>query len=150
MRAAKHAPRDPYRVLERRHGLADIIERGGVVVADVLSARLANNYACALLGLQRFEEAKSLLLKTIPIAQRVSGESGHITLTLKEVYAEALYKDDGATLGNLREALTTLEDIDRTARRVLASLHPRVRSIEECLESVRAALRARETPSPRE
>ena len=84
------------------------------------------------------------------VAQRVSGESGHITLTLKEVYAEALYKDDGATLGNLREALTTLEDIDRTARRVLASLHPRVRSIEESLESVRAALRARETPSPRE
>ena len=43
-----------------------------------------------------------------------------------------------------------LEDIERTARRVLANLHPRVRSIEESLESVRAALRDRETPSPRE
>ena len=28
MRAAKHAPRDPFRLLERRHGLADIIDRG--------------------------------------------------------------------------------------------------------------------------
>ena len=27
MRATKHAPRDPFRVLERRHGLAEIVER---------------------------------------------------------------------------------------------------------------------------
>ena len=33
VRAAEHAPRDPFRVLERRHGLADIVERGvGVIV----------------------------------------------------------------------------------------------------------------------
>ena len=31
MRAAQHAPRDSTRVLERRHGLAEIIERGGGV-----------------------------------------------------------------------------------------------------------------------
>ena len=29
--AAKNAPRDSSRVLERRHGLAEIVERGGVV-----------------------------------------------------------------------------------------------------------------------
>jgi len=28
MRAAEHAPRDPFRVLERRHCLAEIVERG--------------------------------------------------------------------------------------------------------------------------
>ena len=28
VRAAEHAPRDPSRVLERRHGLAEIVERG--------------------------------------------------------------------------------------------------------------------------
>ena len=28
VRAAEHAPRDPLRVLERRHGLADIVEGG--------------------------------------------------------------------------------------------------------------------------
>ena len=27
MRAAEHAPRDPSRVLERRHGFAEIVER---------------------------------------------------------------------------------------------------------------------------
>ena len=30
MRAAEHAPRDPSRVFERRHGLAEIVERGAV------------------------------------------------------------------------------------------------------------------------
>ena len=29
MRATKHAPRDPFSVLERRHGLAQIVEGGG-------------------------------------------------------------------------------------------------------------------------
>ena len=33
VRATEHAPRDPCRVLERRHGLAEIVERGvGVIV----------------------------------------------------------------------------------------------------------------------
>ena len=31
VRAAEHAPRDPLRVLERRHGLAEIVERGASV-----------------------------------------------------------------------------------------------------------------------
>ena len=117
MRSAEHAPCGPFRLPERRHCLAKMVERGALVFVE---------------------------------RPRVMLHHGHITLTLKEVYAEALYKDDGATLGNLREALTMLEDIERTARRVLANLHPRVRSIEESLESVRAALRDRETPSPRE
>ena len=34
MRAAEHAPRNPRRVLERRRGLAEIVERGVVVFAD--------------------------------------------------------------------------------------------------------------------
>ena len=31
MRSTEHTPRDPFRVLERRHGLAQIVERGAVV-----------------------------------------------------------------------------------------------------------------------
>ena len=30
MRAPKHAPSDPFRILEHRHGLAEIVERGAV------------------------------------------------------------------------------------------------------------------------
>ena len=32
MRAAEHAPRGPLRVLEGRNGLAEIVERGAVVI----------------------------------------------------------------------------------------------------------------------
>ena len=34
MRAAEHAPSDPFHVLERRHSLAEIFERGAVVVVN--------------------------------------------------------------------------------------------------------------------
>ena len=60
---------------------------------------------------------------------------------------EALYKADGATLEDLREAVTTLEDTERTARRVLGGARPLTIEIEKELRDARAALRARETPS---
>ena len=40
--------------------------------------------------------------------------------------------------------MTTLEEIDRTARRVLGGAHPTVKGIEVNLRDARAALRARE------
>ena len=48
--------------------------------ADTL--RAANNYAGTLRDLRRFEEAKALLRKTIPVAQRVLG-SNEITLKMR-------------------------------------------------------------------
>ena len=55
--------------------------------------------------------------------------------------------DTGATLDDLREAVTTLEDTARTARRVLGGAHPIVLAIEKDLQKSRAALAARETPA---
>ena len=60
----------------------------------------------------------------------------------------ALYKDAGATLGDLREAVTTLEDTARIARRVLGGAHPLTGDIEAALREARATLRAREMPPP--
>ena len=59
-------------------------------------------------------------------------------------YAAALYQDDGATLNDLREAATMLEDTERTARRVLGGAHPTTKGIQDALQDARAALRARE------
>ena len=42
MRATHHAPRDPCRVLERRHGLAEIVERGVVVFVERLRVTRTN------------------------------------------------------------------------------------------------------------
>ena len=95
---------------------------------------------------RRFEEAKVLLRKQIPVARRVLGDSHDLMLRMRWIHAEALYKDDGATLDDLREAVTTFEDTSRIARRVFGSAHPTTAEIEECLGYARAALRARETP----
>ena len=105
----------------------------------------AYNYASSFLSLQRFEEAKSLLRKLIPVARRVLGENQGLTLDMRWNYAAALCKDPAATLDDLREAVTTLEDAERTARRVFGAAHPLVSvGVMEPLRIARAALRARE------
>ena len=58
----------------------------------------------------------------------------------------ALYKDTDTTPDDLREAVTTLEDAERIARRVMGGAHPLTSAIENELREARAALRARETP----
>ena len=84
----------------------------------------ANNYATSLFGLGRFEEAKSLVRKTMPVARRILGENEQLVLMMRSIYATALYDDPAATLDDLREAVSTLEDAGRTARRVLGGSHP--------------------------
>ena len=61
-------------------------------------------------------------------------------------YATALHENPAATLDNLREAVATLEDVERIARRVFGSAHPITMIAERELRYWRAALRARETP----
>ena len=102
----------------------------------------ANNYSSSLVCLKRFEEAKALLRKTVPVARRVLGESDRLTLTLRWNYARALYGDAGATLDDLREAVTTIEATERSARRVLGGTHPFTVKCEHALPRARAALAA--------
>ena len=106
----------------------------------------AYNYTTALADLNRHKEIKELLLRTIPVARRTLGEGNDITLAMRSLYAETLYKKDGTTLDDLREAVTTLEDTTRIARRVLGGAHPDTVGIEYNLQKARAALAARETP----
>ena len=106
----------------------------------------ANNYANGLLGLQRFGEAKALLRTTIPVALRVLGESDTLKLTMRKIYATALYKDPAATRGDLRKAVNTLEETGRIAQRVLGGTHPITVDIEDALQDARDALYARGLP----
>ena len=66
---------------------------------------------------------------------------------MRSVYADALWEDPAASLDDLREAVTTLEETAPIARRVLGGAHPVTTWIEATLRDARAALRARETPS---
>ena len=83
----------------------------------------------------------------MPVARRALGESDEITLKMRWMYARALYRDSGATLDDLRKAVTTLEDTDRIARRVFGGAHPLTKNVEGSLRDARAALRAREAPT---
>ena len=85
--------------------------------------------------------------KTIPVARRVLGDGHILTLKMRKVYAKALYFDDAATLDDLREAVTTLEDAERIAQRVFGGAHPYVGHIGRSMNKARTALRARETSS---
>ena len=71
------------------------------------------------------------------MARRVLGENHDITLAMRTSYASALYSDDGAKLDDLREAVTTLEEIGPTARRVLGGAHPLTEAIERQLRNAR-------------
>ncbi len=59
---------------------------------------------------------------------------------LSWAYAVALYRDDAATLDDLNEAVTTLEEIEPTARRVLGGAHPLKRLVEQGLKEARSKL----------
>ena len=128
MRASEHAASGSFQILEGPNGLAEVVERR----AGIPIERLRVNF---------------LLRKMMPVARRVFGESHQTTLTMRWIYGEALYQDPGATLDDLREAVTKLEDLAPIARRVLGNSHPTVRSTEFGLRKSRAALHARETPS---
>ena len=98
----------------------------------------------SLIELQRFEEAKGVLCKWLLVAQRVLGGSHELTLRMKDIYARTLYRGTGASLDDVREAVTMMKDIERIARRVLGGAHPVTVNIEGDLRNARAYLRLRE------
>ena len=105
------------------------------------------NYAMTLRQLGRYDEVKTLTRKMMPVARRVLGERDMITLSMRTYYAQSLYKDNSATLDDLREAVATLEETTRLSKRVLGNLHPITGGIVGDLQQSRAMLRYRETQS---
>ena len=75
-------------------------------------------------------------------------QGDELGLGMRMNYGRVLCQDDGATLDEVREAVSTLEEIQRIARRVLGGSHPLALRTEIYLRNSLAALRARETPSP--
>ena len=83
----------------------------------------ANNCANSLLILERFEEAKRLLRKVIPVAQRALGAEHEITLSIREDLSRAILDGDSSA-NEKRQALQRLEDTVAVMRRVLGPVHP--------------------------
>ena len=102
--------------------------------------RQANNYASSLARLQRHGEAKSLLRKVLPVTRRVLGENDSLTLRARWIYATALCDDTGATLDDLREAVTTLESVATSWKRVFGETHPETQGVQTMLGIAREKL----------
>ena len=81
------------------------------------------------------------------MARRVLGEGHEIKLTMSWNYARALYENASATLNDVCEAVTTLEETKRKARRVMGRAHPLAMNIESSLRESREALSARDVSS---
>ena len=107
----------------------------------------ADNYAGILVKLNRFEEARSLLRKSIPVARRVLGESDRLTLEMRWCYATALYQDEGASLDDRREAVATLESVAHSWKRIFGPAHPETPEVQEALKEAREALARRTAAS---
>ena len=58
----------------------------------------------------------------------------------------ACQQDPAATLDDFSEAVMTLEDSGRIARRVFGGAHPLTEELEKGLQDAQAALTARESP----
>ena len=78
------------------------------------------------------------------VARRIHGESNILTLRLRFSYALALCGDNGRTIDDVREAVKTLAETERIARRVLGCAHPSAVEIGRALGLSREALSARE------
>ena len=78
----------------------------------------ASNLAAYLVAAREFEEAKSLLRKTIPMTLQDLGSNHSTTLDIRGCYARALSEDDSASRDDLVEAVAILEEVSQTARRI--------------------------------
>ena len=74
------------------------------------------------------------------MARRVAGDSSEVSIRTRGLYAQALYMDASATLDDLREAVTTLEETERIARRTFGGAHPLTEQIELALQAARETL----------
>ena len=136
--------RDEEALRVRREVYAQHLKLSGKEHVETIREALC--YALVLIASRRFNDAKALMCNTLPVARRVLGNTHEYTLRIGATYARALYEDDDATLEDLREAVTTLEETEQTARRVLGGSHPTFAGTAALLRDARAALRARETP----
>ena len=95
-----------------------------------------NNYGITLIDLRRFEEAKRLLRKVLPVARRVLGAEHVRTLSLREDLARATLGGDSSSKEK-RKALQTLEETLGVMRRVLGAAHPETQRVQRQLEAHR-------------
>ena len=112
-------------------------------IENVGTTKAALNLSVTLGNLNRFEEARALAQKTIPVAQRTFGPDHDLTLCLRRNYIQAVYDDPKSSLADLRRAETTLKDVYRRAQRVFGTSHPETAICETMMSKLNETLAER-------
>ena len=105
----------------------------------------ANNYALSLFQCKRFEEARSLLRKAMPVARRTLGAEHDYTLNLRDIYGRCLYRDPGASRDDVAEGIEIMDDVQRRARRIFGPGHPNWDTLPRELAAAREKLASFDT-----
>jgi len=74
------------------------------------------------------------------VTRRVYGDGCDTTLRARWCYAWALYEDPAATRDDLREAVTTLESVASSWKRVFGKSHPETPRVQSALATAREEL----------
>ena len=98
--------------------------------------QLVHNLSRALGTKARFSEAKRILAKSVPAARSTYGDEHECTLKLRSQYCTALFAAPGSTLGDQKEAESTLKEIAPVAQRVLGPIHPTTRDVANTLSLI--------------
>ena len=125
-------------VAEARARIIDCRVDGVTLDEDEKTLLAANNYAMVLLELQRFEEAKKVLRRTVPVARRVLGAEHALTLSLREDLSRATL-GGASSAEEKREALRILEEVAGVMRRVFGPAHPETLRAQRQLEHYRGS-----------
>ena len=109
------------------------------------SSAYALNLSWSLKETGRYTEAKSFLRKQLPKARRALGVDHDTVIRFRYLYADTLRLDGDASREDLVEAVTLLEELSRTTRRIYGTSHPLANDIRNTLGWARETLAAFDT-----
>ena len=78
--------------------------------------------------------------KMMPVSRRFLGDGHEFTFKMRQIYGGALYKDDAATLDDLREAVEILESVAPLRIRIFGEAHPETPMVQRALAAARERL----------
>ena len=93
--------------------------------------------------LEQFDEARAFLRDRIPEAIRALGKDNANTFRLQRMYAQCLYKNEGASREDVTAAIATLEELDRKITRIYGASHPQTGATRSRLAEAREKLAER-------
>ena len=144
VRAPQNAPSGLFRIRERRHGIAEIVEHGAFVFVS---------FATSLSKLNHHAACQTLALEVMPICQKSFGPAHRYTLELRATYARSLICGIGLLyeegeeraafykiLSQLHRAEQILETDLGLASRAFGATHKRTEDTKARLEVVRESI----------